>query len=434
MRATRSFASLFLAAALSVTAVATASAAAASPRGTGLYCPDSDTYQVATCDVAAAMPSTPVGAQLEWLLPHLADGGATLTTDEVIRHTHPDLLQFLPAEQFVGAVRSTTEELGELRFVGFNYPPRPEQAVAVVQGDDGVRGAVAMGVDPATGLVDTLEITLAPPTIVPSGPHSGWFDVGGRDVFLRCTGEGSPTVIFENGLTADWYDLQNSVSSTTRACSYDPALQNGPFSRSDPAPTPRDDKARVRDMSRLFHAARLEGPYVLVGHSNGGLFSLAYASRHPHQVAGMVLIDPVHPSYHNRKLEMLRGELDPATWQAVADSSCAILPKVLDAEQLDICSSEEHVRKILRHHPLRPMPLSVISHGIPMSYPPGWPADAEENLWRQLQDEIAALVPGSRHIVAEESDHDIQHQQPELVLAEIHTVVDAVRSGATTAQ
>jgi deoxyribonuclease V len=76
----------------------------------------------------------------------------------------------------------------------------------------------------------------ASPTIVPKGNDSGWFDIGGRRLFLRCTGHGSPTVVFEGGLTSDWYELQNQLSGFMRVCSYD--RPGGLGSSSDPAPTP----------------------------------------------------------------------------------------------------------------------------------------------------------------------------------------------------
>src|SRR3954464_13187818 len=95
---------------------------------------------------------------------------------------------------------------------------------------------------------------------------------------------------------------------------------------------------------------------------------------------------------------------------------------------MDICRSEAQTRRSLRSSPLRPMPLTVISHGLPGEYPPGWPADAEENLWSQLQNELAALVPGSHHVIAERSHHDIHHEQPQLVIREIRRVVAAVRA------
>jgi hypothetical protein len=81
--------------------------------------------------------------------------------------------------------------------------------------------AIAIGTDGS--LIDAI-IDQAPPTLVPRGAN-GWFDVGGRRLFLRCTGTGAPTVVFENGLTADWYDLQNRLSHPTRVCSYDLAAR-----------------------------------------------------------------------------------------------------------------------------------------------------------------------------------------------------------------
>jgi pimeloyl-ACP methyl ester carboxylesterase len=435
MIATRFVCAVALAAGLTVTGVPVAAASGSAPSTTeARYCASSDTYRLGTCDGPPRLPDSPVGRQLAWLLPHLADGGVRLTADEVTGHVDPSLLQFLPAQSYVDAVRGAAQELGGLRFVGFNYPPRSDEAVAVLEGNGGVRAAVGVGVRMPGGLISETQETLAPPTIVPRGRYSGWFDVGGRQLFLRCTGTGGPTVIFENGLTSDWYEVQNAVSSTTRACSYDPASQNAPFSRSDPAPTPRDGAAVVDDMNRLFRAARLPGPYVLVGHSNGGLFSLLYASLHPGEVAGMVLVDGVHPEYHRRNVAMLKDHLDPVTWEQLQASACQILPEVLDSEQMDICRSEAETRQALRHSPLRPMPLSVISHGLPGEYPPGWPADAEEELWTQLQNELAALVPGSHHVIAEQSHHDIHTEQPELVVQEIRLVVAAVRAGATTAQ
>jgi len=434
MRAPSILSALALTAMLSGAALPDAAAATPSEQDPR-YCPASDSYQVGPCDSAPLLPATPVGRQLGWLLPHLAEDAGNLTAGTIAAHTDPELLRYLPADRILAILQGTIAETGPLRFVGFNYPPRAEQAVALVQGDGGVRAAVGLGVSAPAGLINLMEITLAPPTIVPNGRYSGWFDIGGRRLFLRCTGQGSPTVVFENGLTHDWYDIQNAVSPTTRACSYDPALQNAPFTRSDPAPTPRHARVIVRDLDRLLGAAEVPGPYVLVGHSNGGLFSLLYASEHPDQVAGMVLVDPVHPDYHARDLAMLRDKIDPATWAALAESACVVLPAVLDTQRLDICRSEAQTRRALRHHPIRPMPLSMISHGRPADgqYPPGWPVAAEEALWRQLQNEIAALVPGAHHVVAELSDHDIQHEQPQIVLAEIDRVVRAVRSGSTAA-
>ena len=78
--------------------------------------------------------------------------------------------------------------------------------------------------------------------------------------------------------------------------------------------------------------------------------------------------------------------------------------------------------------PLPRMPLAVITHG-GLRYPPGSLDAAQEQQWQQLQDELAAMQPDSTHVIATGSGHDIQHEQPELVLAQLRRVVAAVRAG-----
>jgi pimeloyl-ACP methyl ester carboxylesterase len=210
-------------------------------------------------------------------------------------------------------------------------------------------------------------------------------------------------------------------------CSYD--RPGGPGSRSDPAPIPRTARDFVADLHALLAAARVPGPYVLAGHSNSGLFSVLYASTHPRQVAGLVLIDAVHPAYHRRQLALLKPLLPPEVWEALRQEAITPPPRLVDPEGIDIWTSERQTRVALRRAPLRPMPLVVLAHGRPESSPPGWPGEEVERLWQQLQRELAQLVPGGRLVVATESGHNIQDDQPELVLDAIGDVVLAVRAG-----
>jgi len=389
------------------------------------YCARYDAYELHDCRPAHRLPDGPLGRQLGWVLDNLAGGTATLTLDEVRAHLTPGLQQVLPAEVVLEGFRSTLAEKGPMHFDGFSYPPRQDQALAIVRSASGERGAVAIGTDGA--LIDSVAVDQAPPTLVPRGRYNGWFDVGGRRLFLRCTGSGGPTVVFENGLTPDWYDLQNRLSNLTRVCSYDPARQGGPLGRSDPAPGPRTGVDRVGDLHALLHAARVPGPYVLAGHSNGGLFSLLYASRHPEQVAGMVLIDGVHPDYHRRSIEVAKRFVPRDLWDELVAAACGIPPVQLDAELMDICRAEAQTRAALAAHPVRRMPLAVITRG-GLHFPPGSEPAAQERLWRRLQEELAAMQPGSTHVIATRSGHDIQHEQPELVLAQVRRVVAAVRA------
>jgi pimeloyl-ACP methyl ester carboxylesterase len=424
---------LLLAGALLAATVPAGTATAASPatrNHQAHYCKQVDAYRIKTC-ATALLPTSPLGRQLAWVLAQLAGEAATLTEAEVQAHFSAEFFAVWGQERspaaLVAAFQQTIAERGTFTFIGFSYPPRARQALALVQSTTGERGAIEIGVTsrrPAR--IEYFGLQVAPPTIVPKGRLSGWFDVGGRRLFLRCAGHRSPTLVFEGGLTTDWYQLQNQLAPFTRVCSYD--HPNGPWSRSNPAPTPRTARDYVADLHTLLRVARVPGPYVLAGHSNGGLFTQLYASAHPGQVAGLVLIDAVHPAYHQRRLAMLKPLVPPEVWQALRRDAMTPQHRLLDPERVDIWTSERQTRVALRRSPLRPMPLVVLAHGRPED--PGAPfVEQDERLWRQLQRELAHLVPGGRLVIATESSHDIQHEQPELVLDAIRDVVRAVRAG-----
>jgi pimeloyl-ACP methyl ester carboxylesterase len=391
------------------------------------YCKPVDAYRIKTC-AKALLPAGPLGQQLHWVLAQLAGDAATLTEAEIRGHFSAEFLTMVATpEEVIEVFRSNMAEFGTFSFVGFVYPPRARQALALVQSTSGERGAVPIGVTrgPAAR-IEFFGLYAAPPVVVPSGRHSGWFDIGGRRLFLRCSGHGSPTVVFEGGLTTDWYELQNHLSGFTRVCSWD--HPNGPWSRSDPAPTPRTAPDFVADLHTLLRVAGVPGPYVLAGHSNGGLFTLLYASTYPRQVAGLVLVDAVHPATIKRRLAMLKPILPPEEWQAARQRMITVPHRLVDPERVDIWTSERQTRVALRRSPIQPMPLVVLAHGHPDDPPPPY-VELEEPFWRQLQRELARLVPGGRLVIATESGHDIQHEQPELVLDAIRDVVLAVRAG-----
>ena len=118
-------------------------------------------------------------------------------------------------------------------------------------------------------------------------------EIGNRTLFLTCVGQGSPTVLLEAGLGADhaaWAMLQSAVAEVTRVCSYDRAGTG----QSDPAPTPRTGQTIVADLHTLLDSAGITDSLILVGHSFGGLYVRLYAAEYPAEVAGLVLVDPVH--------------------------------------------------------------------------------------------------------------------------------------------
>src|SRR5215217_5993465 len=125
-------------------------------------------------------------------------------------------------------------------------------------------------------------------------------DIGGHRLNIRCTGSGTPTVLLEPGLgesasaIAKW--IAPEVARTTRVCVYDRAGHG----RSDIAP----DADAARDLHVLLERAHVPGPYVLAGHSLGGMFVLSYAYRYPSQVGGVVLLDSMHPRQTHTAADM----------------------------------------------------------------------------------------------------------------------------------
>jgi pimeloyl-ACP methyl ester carboxylesterase len=125
-------------------------------------------------------------------------------------------------------------------------------------------------------------------------PPGEMVDVGGYRLHINCVGQGSPTVVLDagsGGFSAQWVRVQREVSGTTRVCSYDRAGMGW----SEMGPEPRDAKQISSELHTLLKGANIEGPYVLVGHSFGGLYVRTYAARYPDEVAGVVLVDSSSP-------------------------------------------------------------------------------------------------------------------------------------------
>jgi pimeloyl-ACP methyl ester carboxylesterase len=126
-----------------------------------------------------------------------------------------------------------------------------------------------------------------------------------RAINFRCLGAGSPTVLFEGGWAATslaWTRVQALVAPRYRACAYDRAG----YGFSDPGPSPRDGAAIAGDLDEALRAARIDGPYIVVGHSAGGLYMRLFADRRPRDVVGMVLVDP-SVEYQDRRFAEAYG-------------------------------------------------------------------------------------------------------------------------------
>lgn len=141
----------------------------------------------------------------------------------------------------------------------------------------------------------TSPIPAAAESLTPTPDEiAGKFDIGGRSLYLRCVGAGTPTVILETGWTGPgyhWSDVMNQARQITRLCAYDRAG----LGQSDPAPPPRTSRDMVADLHALLDVAKIQGPYILVGQSFGGFIIRLYANQYPEEIVGIVLVDSTHP-------------------------------------------------------------------------------------------------------------------------------------------
>ena len=279
-----------------------------------------------------------------------------------------------------------------------------------------------------------------------SGNIAGLFDVGGgRRLYFECTGSGGPTVILEAGYRSPidvWTtDLVSpaaprtmvfeGVAAHTRTCVYErpgvAAVFDGAFmpSRSDPTPMPRNASDAVADLHALLEVAGVPGPYVLVGHSFGGLLVRLYTSTYPDDVVGVVLVDALS--------EYVRSDLTSDEWasyERVVSATPPELAAYTDLETMDLDVSFDQVTDAAERHPLAGIPLAVISAGLPFGIPAGdltFSPDRLQEAWAASQSQLAALIPDAQHIVATESAHYVQLQQPELVIEAITGAVTRAR-------
>lgn len=300
-------------------------------------------------------------------------------------------------------------------------------------------------------------------------PSDELIDVGGHSLHLYCVGAGSPTVVLEAGLgdgAINFRSLQSRVGRFTRACAYDRAG----YGYSDAGPAPRDINALVSDLEALLAASGEPSPYVLAGHSYGGLIALAFANRNPLAVSGVVLIDSSHPD----QLDALQAVPEVVAVQDMEIAGLAELvgaaeagllpaeavlpaaPPVLSAQlqhewarlfvspkQLKATTSEYDVLNVALAQAagqvgIGDIPLIVLSRGVGLEGQ--LPAEALDALgltpavlerfnaiWSDLQADFATFSTDSKHLVAERSTHYLYYGQPALVEAAIRELVREVR-------
>jgi pimeloyl-ACP methyl ester carboxylesterase len=233
-------------------------------------------------------------------------------------------------------------------------------------------------------------------------------------------GSGTPTVVLEAGLGGSseaWRDVQPSLGRLTRTCAYDRAGLGSSVAR----PGIHDAGDEIEDLERLLGRAGIAPPYVLVGHSYGGRLVRLFAHAHPHEVAGVVLVDSVGRDQMRRQLAIWPRSMSPAVRRELARP-------VRDG--VDMAAGEALDRRV---HSLGATPLAVVTAG---RHDAEWgPAPRRlrhglDRLWTTMQDELAGLSSNHVHVVARDSDHFVQRfvGQPIVVLRAVDAVVQAART------
>lgn len=241
--------------------------------------------------------------------------------------------------------------------------------------------------------------------------HERKVPVNGQKLFVRCIGEAAPTVVLEAGLGDSievWDAVQPSLARVTRVCAYDRA-GNGKSDKSGEGN--RSPIVAVSELHELLQHANVRGPYVLVGHSYGGLLVRLFAQTYPGAVAGMVLIDSSH--------EGLRSP-DPAAGS----------PMFMTRESLDIGVGFSAARAKPWHSDI---PLLVLArHKSRDEFPPSLAKDQLDALRAQHETEqleLSKRSPQGRIIWVDDASHYIQRDRPQLVVEAVRAVVEEVRQG-----
>lgn len=306
-------------------------------------------------------------------------------------------------------------------------------------------------------------------------PAPGRFvEVNGRRMHIQVAGEGTPAVVFESGMGASslsWTFVQPEVAQFARAVTYDRAGHGW----SDPAREPLTARRIAQDLDALLRAAGMPGPYVLVGHSFGGYVIRAFADLYRDNVAGMVLVDSLHPAeWKNPTAEQLRTievglryarvvvwlarlgfirfclarlargspRVAQAATRAFGSGAAAavrriageirklpasILPVVRElwSQPRNFLSLGQHVAALplsaaqaAAVRSLGDLPLVVLS------------GNHHEAAYSDWQRDLARLSSRGRHLVAADSGHWIHLDDPKLVAQAILEVVTAARSKA----
>lgn len=285
-------------------------------------------------------------------------------------------------------------------------------------------------------------------------PPGKMVDIGGYRLHINCIGTGSPTVVIDAGWgdsSASWNSwVQSPAARTTRVCTYDRAGMG----YSDPGPLPRTAERFAQELHASLSSAGESGPYVLAGHSAGGLTVRVFAHQYPADVAGVVLIDSMSPSVARASSSDATAESAShsfADWALTLPARTGLLRLLsgplgayagLSAERANAYSSF-----VIRPRSFqawldegKAMPQSFVEAGAVTSFGAtplivlsrGLTKDSDQD-WQRMQTELVGLSSNSQQLFADKSGHSIQIDQPEAAVGAIEKMLELTRQQAAVA-
>lgn len=273
---------------------------------------------------------------------------------------------------------------------------------------------------------------------------------GGRRLMLHHAGTGTPAVVIEAGAGAfglDYLNLFDLCAKRTTCVLYDRAGSGW----SDPVQGSRSAQEIVTDLHDALEAAGVEGPYLLVGHSLGGLLVRAFAQHFPHDVVGLVLIDPATESFPSPQegsegavqamLEELRRNPDIARvwypslfeeWEKLpAPVRTSLIARHLDPDRAIVglrdLQNAPRIQEEVAHGPLLPDVPIIVLTGMAIDPSPG-PSDEDKLAFNQVK--LAAhvafvgAVPRAEHRVLPNAGHLLYTQRPDVVVDAVFDILD----------
>ena len=238
-------------------------------------------------------------------------------------------------------------------------------------------------------------------------------EVQGRTLAYSLSGTGSPTVVFEAGMgdTKEvWSTVAPQVAKATTVLTYDRAG----YGASRVALDRRSAAEVVADLRGLLEAAGLKPPYVLVGHSLGGLYMQYFARQYPSEVAGLVLVDSTHWDQQARMEKAFR---------TIATMTQVLVRSMPPHVQREFSGSELAGRQVREAPPPKAIPVVVLTGTRRNLLERGKFANVDYGLQKEIVSAYHA-----RQVIADRSGHYIQKDQPDLVVAAVTDVIAPVRS------